>query len=82
MSNIEGVSGNQLRQIITKIERLEEDKAAILTDIRAVYNEAKSNGFDSKIIRVIIRLRKMDKAELEEQEELIDLYKQALGMAE
>ena len=79
-NTVEAVSGEQLKQFIERIEHLEEEKNAIATDIREVYNEAKSNGFDVKIMRQVIRLRKMDKMDLEEQEELVDLYKRAIGM--
>lgn len=75
-----GVSGEQLRNIITRVEKLEEDKRVISEDIKEVFSEAKANGFDPKIIRKILGLRKMDAAEREELETLIDLYKHALGM--
>ena len=81
MSGFGGVSGLQLRQIIEKIERLEEDKAAIATDIKEVYAEAKSHGFDTKVIRKMISIRKMDQDERAEQEELISVYFQAIEMA-
>ncbi|KKB96142.1 hypothetical protein SZ25_00767 [Candidatus Arcanobacter lacustris] len=77
---VAGVSGDQLRQFIERIERLEQEKANIMIDIKEVYAEAASTGFDAKIMRQIIRIRKMDKEELEEQESLLDLYKEALGM--
>lgn len=80
MTNYGGVAGEQLRQFIERIERLEEDKKAIGEDIKEVYGEAKSTGFDAKIMRQIIRIRKMDAAEQQEQESLLDLYKHALGM--
>ena len=70
----------QLKSIVERIERLEEEKATILGDIREVYAEAKGSGFDTKIMRQIVRLRKMDKADLQEQETLLDLYKRALGL--
>src|SRR5262249_37066557 len=73
-------AGDQLRTIVERIERLEEEKAEIATDIREVYAEAKGNGFDPKTIRQIIRLRKMEHAEREEHEALLDIYKAALGM--
>ena len=81
MSGFGGVSGLQLRQIIEKIERLEEDKAAIATDIKEVYAEAKSHCFDTKVIRKMISIRKMDQDERAEQEELISVYFQAIEMA-
>ncbi|RTL03547.1 DUF2312 domain-containing protein [Candidatus Dependentiae bacterium] len=78
--NFGGISGEQLRGYITRVEKLEEDKKVISEDIKEVFAEAKANGFDVKIIRKIIALRKMDAAEREELETLIDLYKHALGM--
>ena len=75
-----GVSADQLRSFIERIERLEEEKAALAGDIREVYAEAKSSGFDTKIMRQLVRLRKMDAADAQEQEELLDVYKRALGM--
>lgn len=75
-----GVAQDMLRSIIERIERLEEEKAAIANDIKEVYAEAKGNGFDTKALRQVIRLRKQDKAERQEQEAILDLYKHALGM--
>ncbi len=80
MTNVGGISGEYLKQYIERIERLEEEKAGIASDIRDVYAESKGNGFDAKIMRQIIKQRKLDRAELEEQETLLDLYKHALGM--
>lgn len=71
---------NQLRSIIARVERLEEEKKAIGDDIRDVYAEAKGNGFDVKALRMIIRLRKQDASERAEQEAIVDTYKHALGM--
>ena len=71
---------DQLRAIIERIERLEEEKKAISDDIRDVYAEAKGNGFDVKALRTIVRLRKQDAQEREEQETILDTYMQALGM--
>jgi uncharacterized protein (UPF0335 family) len=79
-ADIAGISGEHLEQYITRIERLEEEKTDLLQDIRDIYLEAKGNGFDAKIMRQIVRMRKMDKHELDEQETMIDLYRQALGM--
>jgi uncharacterized protein (UPF0335 family) len=76
-----GIAGDQLRQYIERIERLEEEKTAIASDIRDVFAEAKSNGFDTKTMRQVLRIRKMEAHEREEQETLLDLYKRALGMA-
>ena len=63
-----------------RIERLEEEKAAIANDIKEVYAEANGNGFDTKTLRAVIRLRKLDKAERQEQDAILDLYLSALGM--
>ena len=74
------VSHDQLRTIVERIERLEEEKKAIAEDIKDVYAEAKATGFDTKTLRKIIGLRKVDVAEREEQEAMLDLYLSALGM--
>lgn len=74
------VSSERLRSFILRIEKLEESKAGVLEDIKDVYSEAKSTGFDVKIIRQIVRLRKIEVEKRREQEELLDLYKSALGM--
>jgi len=76
-----GIAQGHLRSIVERIERLEEEKATIADDIKEVYAEAKANGFDVKILRKVVRLRKIDAAEREEEEALIDLYLHALGMA-
>jgi len=65
---------------VERIERLEEEKAALASDIREVYAEAKGNGFDIKIMRQVIRMRRLDKADRQEQEAVLDLYLSALGM--
>ena len=70
---------SQLKSVIERIERLEEDKAAISADLKEVYLEAKGNGFDVKILRKVIRLRKQDKAKRQEEEALLDLYLSAIG---
>ena len=70
----------QLRAFIERIERLEEEKKTISDDIKEVYSEAKNSGFDTKAIRAIIRLRKKKDGERQEEEAMIDLYKDALGM--
>jgi len=80
MSDIAGVSSGQLKSIIERIEKLEADKADLAADIREVYAEAKGNGFETKVLRQIIRLRKMDQNDRREQEELLSLYCHALGM--
>ncbi|MGB3418707.1 MAG: DUF2312 domain-containing protein [Mesorhizobium sp.] len=74
------VAAGQLRAIIERIERLEEEKKTIADDIKEVYAEAKGTGFDTKAIRTLVRLRKQDQAEREEAESILDLYKAALGM--
>lgn len=75
-----GVSADQLQSLITRIERLNEDADNIKSDIREVYAEAKGQGFDPKIMRAIVRLRKMGEHDRKEQEEILDLYRRALGM--
>ena len=76
-----GIAVDQLRSIIERIERLEEEKQAIAEDIKEVYAEAKANGYDTKTLRAVVRIRKQDTAERQEQEALLDLYLAALGMA-
>ncbi|QXM23803.1 DUF2312 domain-containing protein [Elioraea tepida] len=76
-----GIAADRLRSLVERIERLEEERKALAGDIRDIYAEAKSAGFDVKVLRQVIRLRRQDQAELEEQETLLDLYKRALGMA-
>ncbi|MDH5750676.1 MAG: DUF2312 domain-containing protein [Rhodospirillales bacterium] len=80
MSDVGGVAGDRLKAFVDRIERLEEEKAALAADIREVFSEAKGVGFDVKIMRQILRLRKMDAPTREEEEHLIDVYKRALGM--
>ena len=80
MTNVNGVSGEYLRSYIERIERLEEEKKALADDIRDVFAEAKGNGFDTAIMREILKLRKKDASELEEAEYLLDVYKRAIGM--
>ena len=75
-----GIAGEALQQYVDRIERLEEEKKALSADIKQVYDEAKSTGFDVKIIRKIISLRKRDRAELDEEETLLEVYMRALGM--
>ena len=74
------VAADQLRLFIERIERLEEEKKGMSDDIRDVYNEAKSTGFDSKTMRAIVRLRKMEKHARDEAEALLETYKAALGL--
>ncbi|MCR9174539.1 MAG: DUF2312 domain-containing protein [Alphaproteobacteria bacterium] len=78
--NVGGIAGDQLRSYIERIERLEEEKAALAADIKEVFAEAKANGFDVKIMRQVLKLRKMDKDDRDEVETLLELYKRALGM--
>ncbi|MBT5108702.1 MAG: DUF2312 domain-containing protein [Rhodospirillaceae bacterium] len=80
MADVGGVTGDQLRSLIERIERLEEEKAALAEDIREVYAEAKGNGFDIKVMRQIVRLRKMDSNDRSELEAILETYKAALGM--
>ena len=80
MSDSLGVARDQLRSIVERVERLEEEKKAIADDIKEVYAEAKSNGFDTKTLRTVVRLRKQEAAERQEQEAMLDLYMHALGM--
>ena len=75
-----GVAAEELKQFIERIERLEEEKAGIAGDIKDVFAELKGRGFDSKAIRQILRIRKQDQSERQEQEAILDLYMQALGM--
>lgn len=80
MSDISGISSTQLKAFVERIERLEEEKAAIAEHIRDVFGEAKGTGFDIKIIRKVVKIRKMETQERLEEEELLDLYLSALGM--
>ena len=75
-----GIAADRLRSIVERIERLEEERRALASDIKDIYAEAKSAGFDAKVLRALIRLRRQEKAEIEEQETLLDLYRRALGM--
>jgi uncharacterized protein (UPF0335 family) len=81
MAQVGGIAGEQLRAFIERIERLEEEKAGIAGDIREIFAEAKGNGFDTKAMRKIIALRKKDYSERQEEEAILELYMQALGMA-
>ena len=80
MVEVGGIAAERLRQLIERIERLADEKAALAADIREIYAEAKAVGFDAKVMRQIIKLRKMDTADQQELEALIDTYKHALGM--
>lgn len=77
---IGGIDGSNLKTLIEKVERLEEEKKTIQEDIKNVFAEAKALGFDAKIMREVLKIRKMDQSELYEKETLVDLYKRALGM--
>ncbi len=80
MADTGGVSSQRLKSFVDRIERLEGERSALTADIREVYSEAKGTGFDSKVLRQIVRLRKLDSADLKEQDELLDLYRRALGI--
>lgn len=82
MADVGGIAGERLKSFIERIERLHEEREALSADIRDVFAEAKGNGFNVKIMKQILKLRRMDKDDVDEQEMLLDLYKQALGMAE
>jgi uncharacterized protein (UPF0335 family) len=72
---------DQLRTIVARIERLEEEKAALATDLREVYAEAKANGFDTKALKAVVRIRKQDENKRKEEEAVLVTYLHALGMA-
>jgi len=76
----DSVAQDQLRAFIDRIERMEEEKAAIVADVKEIYAEAKGNGFDTAILRQIIKIRKMDAHERMENEAILELYMTALGM--
>jgi uncharacterized protein (UPF0335 family) len=80
MPEVGGIAGERLKSFIERIERLEEEKRALAEDIKEVFAEAKGVGFDIKTMRQIIKIRKMDQDDLDEQEALLDTYKRALGM--
>lgn len=75
-----GFAKDHLKSLIERVERLEEEKAALTTGIREVYSEVKGQGFDTKIMRQVVRLRKLDRADRQEQRAVLDLYCGALGM--
>lgn len=81
-SNVTDISGNRLKSFIERVERLEEEKKALAEDIRDVYSEAKGTGFEPKIMRKIVSLRKANLEKRREEQELLDLYMAAIGMAE
>ena len=82
MADAGGIAAERLTSFIERIERLEEEKAALGADVREVYSEAKAAGFDAKVIRHVIRLRKMDREKRQEEEALLEVYKHAVGLAE
>lgn len=76
-----GIAGDRLRSIIERVERLEEERKGLGSDIKDIFQECKSAGFDVAIVKTIIRQRKLEPAEVEEHETLLDVYRRALGMA-
>ena len=83
-ASVEGattIAADRLRSFIERVERLEEDKAAVMNDIKEVYAEAKGEGYDVKTLRQVVKIRKMEKAERQEREAMLDLYLAALGEA-
>jgi len=77
--NSTGIHADQLKALIQRIEKLEDEKRTLGEDIKEVYAEAKGNGFDTKIIRKVVRIRKQDRAKRQEEEALVDLYLSAVG---
>ncbi|SVA63031.1 uncharacterized protein METZ01_LOCUS115885 [marine metagenome] len=80
MVEVGGIARERLKSFVERIENLEEEKSALTADIREIYSEAKGIGLDIKTLRQIVRLRKLDSSDRQQQEELLDLYKNALGM--
>ena len=80
MADVGGIAGDRLKSLIERIERLEQEKKDLSADIKDVFAEASGAGFDTKVIRQILKLRKMDAAERDEHEELLSLYMRAIGM--
>lgn len=80
MTYVNEIATGQLRSFIEKIERLEEEKSSIAADIKEIYSEAKNTGFDIRVIRMVIRLKKMDRSDRHQQEEILELYKRALNI--
>ena len=78
--NTDGISADRLRSLVDRIERLEEERKGIGSDIKDIYAESKSAGFDVKVLRQLIRIRKQDPAEVEEAEAMLEVYRNALGM--
>lgn len=81
MSDAGGIAGDRLRNIVDKIERLEDEKREVQEQIKEVFAEAKAEGFDVKVLRQVLRLRRLKPHDRSEQEELLELYKAAIGMA-
>jgi uncharacterized protein (UPF0335 family) len=81
MAQVGGIAGEQLRAFIERIERLEEEKKDVQEQIKEVFSEAKGSGFDIRIMRQLLRLRKLRDADRSEQEELLEIYKSAIGMS-
>ncbi len=79
IDTLTGAAQGRLKSLVERIERLEEDKAVVSADLKEVYAEAKGEGFDVKILRKVVRLRKIDRAKRQEEEALIDLYFSAIG---
>ncbi|MCX5614421.1 DUF2312 domain-containing protein [Bombella saccharophila] len=79
-NNVGGIAADRLRSIIERVERLEDERKALGSDIRDVFTEAKSAGFDVKVIKQLLKLRKQEPAEVEEQETILDAYRRALGI--
>lgn len=75
-----GIAADRLRSIIERVERLEEERKGLASDIKDIFTEAKSAGFDVKVLRQIIRIRKQEPSEVEEQETLLSIYRRAIGM--
>lgn len=79
-NKVGGIAVDRLRSIIDRVERLEEERKALGSDIRDVFQEAKSAGFDVKVVKQLLKLRKQEPSEVEENENLLDIYRRALGM--
>ncbi len=75
-----GITGDRLRAFVERVERLEEEKTALMEDIKEIYGEAKAVGFDVKTLRTLVKLRKMDTEKRREEDELLELYKSAIGL--
>lgn len=80
VKDVDGVGGQRLKAFIERIERLEEEKSALMEDIKEIYSEAKGTGFDAKTIRKVVALRKMDAEKRREADDLLDIYRNAIGL--